>query len=85
MARSMEPERVRQLTLSLINHGVQSGNRFVLTAAHTEDDIAHTIDACEQSLNEIRVGGSACNPSFRITRVWAKNFRSIADSENGAC
>ena len=54
MAQSMEPERVRQLTLSLINHGVQSGNRFVLTAAHTEDDIAHTIDACEQSLNEIR-------------------------------
>ncbi len=54
MARSAEPERVRQLTLSLINHGVQSGNRFVLTAAHTEDDIAHTIEACEQSLNEIR-------------------------------
>ena len=33
MAESMEPERVRQLSLSLLNHGVQSGNRFVLTAA----------------------------------------------------
>ena len=54
MAKSMEPERVRQLSLSLLNHGVQSGNRFVLTAAHTEDDIVHTLDAYEQSLREIR-------------------------------
>ena len=54
MAESMQPERVRQLTLSLINHGVQSGNRFILTAAHTENDITHTIDAYEQSLSEIR-------------------------------
>ena len=54
MAQSMQPERARQLTLSLINHGVQSGNRFILTAAHTENDITHTIDAYEQSLSEIR-------------------------------
>jgi glutamate-1-semialdehyde 2,1-aminomutase len=54
MAQSMEPERVRQLTLSLLNHGVQAGNRFILTAAHTEDDIAHTISAYEQSFAEIR-------------------------------
>ena len=54
MAESMEPERVRQLTLSLLNHGVQSGNRFILTAAHTEDDIAHTISAYEKAFDEIR-------------------------------
>ncbi len=54
MAETMEPARLKQLTLSLLNHGVQAGNRFVLTAAHTEDDTAHTIDAYEQSLGEIR-------------------------------
>ena len=54
MAVSMEPERIRQLTLSLLNHGVQSGNRFILTAAHTEDDIAHTIGAYEKAFDEIR-------------------------------
>ena len=54
MAESMKPERIRQLTLSLLNHGVQSGNRFILTAAHTEDDIAHTIGAYEKAFDEIR-------------------------------
>ena len=53
-ARSMEPERLRQLSLSLLNHGVQAGNRFILTAAHTEDDIARTINAYENALGEIR-------------------------------
>ena len=54
MAASMQPDRTRQLTLSLLNHGVQAGNRFILTAAHTEDDIAHTVTAYENALNEIR-------------------------------
>ena len=54
MAKSTEPERLRQLNLSLLNHGVQSGNRFVLTAAHTESDIDYTLDAYEQALREIR-------------------------------
>ena len=54
MAQSMAPERARQLTLSLLNNGVQSGNRFILTAAHTEDDIAHTIGAYEKAFDEIR-------------------------------
>ena len=56
-AASMEPERLRQLSLSLLNQGVQAGNRFILTAAHTEDDIAQTIDAYERSLAEIRALG----------------------------
>ena len=54
MAESMKPERVRQLTLSLLNHGVQAGNRFILTAAHTEEDISRTIDAYEKAFDEIR-------------------------------
>ena len=54
MARSAEPERLRQLSLSLLNHGVQAGNRFILTAAHTEEDIAHTISAYESAFGEIR-------------------------------
>ena len=53
-AQSMEPNRLRQLSLSLLNHGVQAGNRFILTAAHTEDDIAHTINAYESALGEVR-------------------------------
>lgn len=56
-AASMELERLRQLSLSLLNHGVQAGNRFILTAAHTEEDIAQTIDAYEQALSEIRALG----------------------------
>ena len=54
MAASMQPERTRQLTLSLLNRGVQAGNRFILTAAHTEDDIAQTVTAYEGALSEIR-------------------------------
>ena len=54
MAQSAEPTRLKQLNLSLLNHGVQAGNRFILTAAHTEDDIAHTITAYESALTEIR-------------------------------
>ena len=57
MARSAEPSRLKQLNLSLLNHGVQAGNRFILTAAHTEDDIAHTITAYESALTEIRALG----------------------------
>ncbi len=59
LAESMEPNRLRQLTLSLLNHGVHSagGSRFVLTAAHTERDIADTIDAYEKALGEVRALG----------------------------
>ena len=57
MAESADPTRLKQLNLSLLNHGVQAGNRFILTAAHTEDDIAHTITAYESALTEIRALG----------------------------
>jgi glutamate-1-semialdehyde 2,1-aminomutase len=48
------PDRTSQLNLSLLNHGVHSGTRFILMAAHREEDIDDTIDAMEKSLTEIR-------------------------------
>ena len=38
MKKSQDPVRNHQLTLSLLNHGVQAGARFILTAAHSEED-----------------------------------------------
>lgn len=57
MKVTQDPVRNHQLILSLLNHGVQAGVRFILTAAHTEDDIAFTIDAYEKALNEVREQG----------------------------
>ena len=50
-------DRLKQLNLSLLNHGVQAGNRFILTAAHTETDIAQTITAYESAFTELRAEG----------------------------
>ena len=50
-------DRLKQLNLSLLNHGVQAGNRFILTAAHTESDIAQTITAYESAFKELRAEG----------------------------
>ena len=47
-------QTISQLNLSLLNHGVQSGNRFILTAAHTEQDINDTVEAYEQALTAVR-------------------------------
>ena len=49
-----DPDLTAQLNLSLLNHGVHSGTRFILMAAHREEDIENTIDAMERSLTEIR-------------------------------
>ncbi len=46
-----------QLNLALLNHGVQSGTRFLLTASHTEQDIDTTIAAAEAALHEVRTEG----------------------------
>ena len=50
-------DRLKQLNLSLLNHGVQAGNRFILTAAHTEADIAQTISAYQSAFTELRAEG----------------------------
>ena len=49
--------RTRQLTLSLLNHGVDAGTRFIVMAAHSEQDIADTVDATEKALGEVRAQG----------------------------
>ena len=50
--------RDEQLNLALLNHGVHSGTRFILSATHTEEDIKYTINAFESALLELREQGS---------------------------
>ena len=49
--------RSHQLQLALLNHSVDSGTRFILSAAHTERDIDDTVDAMEKALAEVRAEG----------------------------
>ena len=49
--------RDAQLNLALINHGVQGGSRFLLTASHSELDIDNTVAAMEVALQEVRAEG----------------------------
>ena len=49
--------RDAQLNLALLNRGVQGGTRFMMTAAHTQEDIDDTVAAMEESLHEIRAQG----------------------------
>ena len=46
--------RTAQLNLALQNHGVHSGTRFIMMAAHREQDIDDTVDAMEKALTEVR-------------------------------
>ncbi len=57
MRISKDPARSRLLTMSLINHGVDTSLRFLLGVAHTEEDIDFTVDATEKALTEIRAEG----------------------------
>ena len=57
MHRAQNGARDAQLNLALLNHGVQSGTRFLLTAAHTEQDIDNTVAAAEAALQEVRAEG----------------------------
>ena len=55
--KAVDPARNQQLNLAMQNHGVQASTRFILTAAHTEEDIDYTIDAFEKGLTEVREQG----------------------------
>ncbi len=46
-----------QFNLALINNGVQSGTRFLMTAAHSEQDIDITLAAAEAAMHEVRAEG----------------------------
>jgi len=55
--KANDPVRNQQLNLAMQNHGVQASTRFILTAAHTEEDVNYTIDAFEKGLTEVREQG----------------------------
>ena len=49
-----DPGRTAQLNLALLNHGVHSGPRFIMMAAHREQDVDETLAATEKALAEVR-------------------------------
>jgi glutamate-1-semialdehyde 2,1-aminomutase len=57
MEIASDADRTNQLNLALINHGVHSGMRFILMAAHREQDIDDTVGAVEAALTEVRTLG----------------------------
>ena len=57
MANSNTPSDINQnaqLNLALQNNGIHSGNRFIVSSQHSEQDIDDTIIAMEKSLLEVR-------------------------------
>ena len=55
--KAANPVRDAQLNLALLNHGVQSGVRFMLTAAHTDKDVDDSVAAVAMALTEVRGQG----------------------------
>ena len=49
--------RTHQFSLAMLNHGVDSGTRFILSIAHAEQEIEDTVEAAERSLTELRQQG----------------------------
>lgn len=58
MQKTTNSIRDAQLNLALLNQGVHSGTRFILSATHSEEDIEYTINAFETALLELREQGS---------------------------
>jgi glutamate-1-semialdehyde 2,1-aminomutase len=52
-----DPVREHQFSLALYNHGVDAGTRFIMSAAHTEQDIGDTVEAIGRALSDIRSEG----------------------------
>ena len=57
MEKAADNYRNSQLNLSLLNNGVHSGVRFILSSTHTGADIEETIESFESSLDAIRTLG----------------------------
>ena len=55
----MTGKRTGYLTKAMLNHGVHvmGGQVFMVSAAHTEEQIDRTIQAFEDSLRELREDG----------------------------
>ena len=49
--------RNQQLGLAMYNHGIDAQNRYILSAAHTEQDIDDTVEAVGNALIDIREAG----------------------------
>jgi glutamate-1-semialdehyde 2,1-aminomutase len=52
-----DPVRTHQLSLAQYNHGVDAGGRFIMSMAHTEQDIDDTVEAVGRALADIRAEG----------------------------
>lgn len=62
MRNADDAEMQTQLGLAMLNHGVHTGNahggaRFILSAAHTEQDIDDSVEAIGSALAEVREQG----------------------------
>ena len=55
--KAADPVREHQLGLALLNHGVDSGTRFIMGMQHSEQDVDNTVDAAQKALTEIREEG----------------------------
>ena len=49
--------RTAQIGLAMLNHGVHATTRFIVMAAHEDQDILDTVDAVEKTLTEVRAQG----------------------------
>jgi len=50
--------RNSQLNLALLNRGVHSGTRFILSSTHTEEDIDASVEAFELAFTDLKNQGS---------------------------
>ena len=52
-----DAQRTHQLGLAMYNHGVDGGQRFLMSAAHTEEDIEATVEAAGKAIADVRAQG----------------------------
>ena len=56
-AQAHNAHRDGQFVLSMLNNGVHATTRFIMSAAHREQDVDETVDATERALTELRQSG----------------------------
>ena len=57
MRETGNAERNSQFVLAMLNNGVHATSRFIMSAAHREQDVDDTVAATEKSLTELRQMG----------------------------
>ena len=57
MREAGNAERNSQFVLAMLNNGVHATSRFIMSAAHREQDVDDTVAATEKSLTELRQMG----------------------------